>query len=193
MALPAIVCRVPSGGEPLVLKPKRDWWAWLREQGSWPSLLYRPCAMEFVHKPFAAHVRKLPESTTILLTGSRAEEAVRGSTKTERSPLSSLGAKAEAYQHFAPCFSVKKNTLTQLIEASGVPVWEGYSRGFVRTACWCCPGQCGEQALALQKNYPGLADDIRRWEDRIGPIRPHEQPQRRHRWRDLSGVARRPR
>lgn len=154
-----------------IVKPKLDWWSWIARKG-WPSLLYRPCATEFIHKPCAEFIRKHEEGKTIVLTGSRAEEAVRGSKKTDRSELTSLGSKASQYQHFAPCFAAKKTTLEEIIAASGVPLWEGYSRGFVRTACWCCPGQCGKQAAALQKNYPGLADDIRRWEKRVGPIQP---------------------
>ena len=47
-------------------------------------------------------------------------------------------------------------------------MWKGYTQGFVRTACWCCPGQRSLQAYALQKNYPGLADEIRWWEKRLG-------------------------
>lgn len=163
------------GGEPEILKSKEDWWVWLREQG-WPSLLYRPCAQKFVHAPFSKRVRELPAGSTILLTGSRAEEAVRGSKKTERSELLSLGNRAGEYQHFAPCFSMKKPILEQVIRESKVPVWEGYSRGFVRTACWCCPGQCGAQALALTENYPGLAEDVRRWEKRLGPLQPMNGP-----------------
>lgn len=158
-----------------ILRPKLDWWSWIAREG-WPSLLFRPCAIDYIHKPFAEFVKKHEEGRTIVFTGSRAQEAVRGSKKTERSELQSLGSKASKYQHFAPCFAAKKDTLEQVIAASGVPLWEGYSRGFVRTACWCCPGQCGKQAVALQKNYPGLANDIRRWEKRVGIFRPTETP-----------------
>jgi hypothetical protein len=30
-----------------------------------------------------------------------------------------------------------------------------------------CPNQCGDQAYALNQNYPGLVDAIRRWEEKI--------------------------
>jgi 3'-phosphoadenosine 5'-phosphosulfate sulfotransferase (PAPS reductase)/FAD synthetase len=151
--------------------PKLDWWVWIAENG-WPSILHRPCAMDFIHKPWAAFVRTKPPGNTIVITGSRAEEANRGSTKSEQSPLDSLGKHAKDYQHFAPCFSAQKDLLGRLITESHVPLWEGYEQGFVRTACWCCPGQCGLQAAALQRNYPGLADTIRRWEKRVGPMQP---------------------
>jgi len=158
--------------ECVVLKPQRDWWAWLAQEGRWPSIIYRPCANDMIHRTFGTYVRQHPEGTTVVLTGSRAEEANLGSRKTERSALQSLGSKSDKYQHFAPCFATKKATEDQIIESSGVPLWDGYKRGFIRTACWCCPGQCGLQAAALQHNYPGLADDIRRWEKRLGPMQP---------------------
>jgi 3'-phosphoadenosine 5'-phosphosulfate sulfotransferase (PAPS reductase)/FAD synthetase len=154
-----------------IVKPKIDWWITIAHEG-WPNILYRPCATNFIHKPWAEFVKKHDPETTIVLTGSRAEEANAGSPKTERSPLSSLGKMQEKFQHFAPCFAITKPIEERIIAESGVPLWEGYSRGFVRTACWCCPGQCGLQAAALQKNYPGLCDDIRRWEKRIGMMVP---------------------
>lgn len=157
-----------------IVKPAEEWWEWLRKNGEWPSLLFRPCASRMIHAPFAKWVKALPPEEVALFTGSRAEEAVRGSTKTDRSVLSSLGKSASKYYHYAPCFYATKSTLDQVLSESGVPLWPGYARGFVRTACWCCPGMCGRQALALQNNYPGLADEIRSWEKRIGPMRPHE-------------------
>jgi hypothetical protein len=62
-----------------------------------------------------------------------------------------------------------------VIAGSGVPLWEGYARGFVRTACWCCMGQNSLQACALEDNYPGLANDMRRWEKILGPLKPHSR------------------
>jgi len=158
--------------EAVVVKPALDWWCWLAKEGQWPSILHRPCAMKFVHHPFGEYLKQQDPETTLLLTGSRAEEAMRGSKKTSTSRLESAHARTGKFEHFAPAFSAQKSMLEQVITESGVPLWEGYSRGFVRTACWCCPGQCGAQALALTKNYPGLAEDIRRWEKRIGPLQP---------------------
>lgn len=159
--------------EAVILKPKDEWWAWLAKAGEWPSLLFRPCAHKMIHGPFGRWMRdNMPAGKTVILTGSRAEEAGRGSKKTPTSDLSSLGSAAKKYPHFAPMYNVRKETIGQALRQAKVPLWEGYSRGFVRTACWCCPGQCGAQACALVDNYPGLADDIRRWEKRIGIMRP---------------------
>lgn len=162
--------------EPIIVRCETDWWQWLRKMNTWPSLIFRPCATKFVHEPFAKLVKQHEPAKTILMTGSRGTEAVAGSEKTERSALQSLGDKREEYQHFAPVFFVEKVTIEQAIAAHNVPVWEGYSRGFVRTACWCCPGQCGQQAATLAREYPGLVNDILRWEKRIGIMRPQSTP-----------------
>ena len=53
-----------------------------------------------------------------------------------------------------------------------MPIWDGYGRACVRTACCCCQGMCGLQAVALEKNYPGLANEIRRWEKRLRKLKP---------------------
>ena len=169
------VCACLQAGR-VVVKPTTEWWSWLREKGRWPSLLYRECAQRMIHAPIARWIRANCEpKSTAVFTGSRAEEAVRGSRKTATSPLKSLGKDAARYFHYAPCFDVRKPTLERVLADSGVRIWPGYDRGFVRTACWCCPGQCGRQAAALQEHYPGLANEIRQWERRIGVLRPEDR------------------
>lgn len=152
-----------------MIKSPDEWWTWLRNLGRWPSLLYRQCISTFIGKPFAANVADeyLAEGT-LIVRGGRAQETVSTSTQTATSTLSGL----ENYRTYKPLWCAKKDVCEKLIDVAGLPVWEGYERGFVRTACWCCPCQCGPQARALQANYPGLADHIRRWETRIGPIVP---------------------
>lgn len=152
----------------VILKPKTDWWVWLRKEGQWPSLIYRKCQQEFIFKVTKSFRKKFPIETTLLLDGSRATQATRGSKKGLDTPVGSL----PKYDAFHPCFCLTKDESENLLKQLKVPLWPGYSQGFVRTACWCCPGQCGLQACALQKNYPGLADCIRWWEKRIGPMQP---------------------
>ena len=152
----------------IILKPKTDWWVWLRKEGQWPSLLYRKCQQEFIFKVTKSFRKKFPKESTLLLDGSKATQATRGSKKGLDTPVGSL----PKYDAYHPCFHLTDDDSENLIKQLKVPLWIGYSQGFVRTACWCCPGQCGLQACALQKNYPGLADCIRWWEKRIGPMQP---------------------
>ena len=65
-------------------------------------------------------------------------------------------------------FDISRELQESILVKSGMPIWEGYARGFLRTACWMCPGQNGDQALALSENYPGLVEDIRRREKKLG-------------------------
>ena len=156
------------GAEVMIVKSKLEWWTWIKHHG-WPSRLYLPCAQKFVYMPTSDWIKEtFDPAKVIVLTGTRATEAVRGSKKTQFSQLQYL----EKYQHFAPCFYLAKEQEEEILRREQLPIWEGYSRGFVRTACWCCPGQCGKQAVALQENYPGLANDIRRWEKRVGILIP---------------------
>ena len=68
------------------------------------------------------------------------------------------------YTYYHPAFDINKELLEQILKKSGMPIWEGYDMGFLRTACWMCPGQNSTQAYALSQHYPGLVDVIRRWE-----------------------------
>lgn len=154
--------------EPVILKPMEEWWAWLRKEGRWPSLIFRKCQTVFIHNVTKAFRRKFPKENTLLLDGSRATQSVRGSQKTIDSPVGSI----PKYNAYHPCFNLTDEETRALLGEINSPLWEGYKQGFVRSACWCCPGQCGLQAAALHKNYPGLCDVIRRWEKRIGPLRP---------------------
>jgi len=154
--------------ECVILKPKKEWWAWLRQEGQWPSLIYRKCQTEFIFKVTGAFRKKFPKETTLLLDGSRGNQSTRGSKKSLVSPLGSL----PGFEAYHPCFNLTDANAEQLLTDFKAPLWEGYSMGFVRIACWCCPGQCGLQALALEENYPGLANSIRRWEKILGIIKP---------------------
>ncbi len=155
------------GVEYVIVKPKADWWTWLNKKGCWPSLLYRDCQGPFIHDPVNAVKVGLPMETTLILDGSRATQMVRGSKKNKTTPHNSH-PKLKNYKTYHPCFDLTDEAAYDLLEKSKVPLWRGYAMGFQRTACWCCPGMCGLQAYALEKNFPGLANEIRFWEKRIG-------------------------
>ena len=40
--------------------------------------------------------------------------------------------------------------------------WDGYKKGFVRTACWCCPFQKPQQWVAMREHYPVLHERLKR-------------------------------
>jgi len=151
-----------------IVKPKKEWWAWIKERG-WPSIIFRPCQSVFIHQPLNDFFSKFPSEKTLIIDGSRAKQSVRGSEKTKTSKLPD--EKIQEYDAYHPCFGLTDEAFNKILREASPPLWKGYEQGFVRSACWCCPGQCGRQAYMLNKIYPGLADEIKWWEKKKGPFR----------------------
>jgi 3'-phosphoadenosine 5'-phosphosulfate sulfotransferase (PAPS reductase)/FAD synthetase len=58
-----------------------------------------------------------------------------------------------------PIYYVDEKTFEE--EIKKIPIWQGYSKGFQRTACWTCPFQKVEQWEALKREYPLLWESLR--------------------------------
>ena len=153
-----------------IVKPLKDVWLMIEKRG-FPHLIGRWCQKEWIYEPINKLYLEYDPNDVIIVDGSRADQTVRTTRKTKTS--GSPESRMREYQYYHPAFDVDKPILEHILEKSRMPRWEGYDRGFVRTACWMCPGMCGDQALALSENYSGLTEDIRRWEQKLGtPIRP---------------------
>jgi len=152
-----------------VVKPKPEWWGWVKREG-WPDILYRPCQAVFVFTPIGEVIRKFNSKKTLLVDGSRAKQVVRGSKKGKDTKLPSLqySEETKGFEAYHPTYALSDEDVWNIVKSEKIPIWRGYDMGFVRSACWCCTGQCGVQAYMLQKHYPGLADEIRYWEKRLG-------------------------
>lgn len=150
-----------------IIYPKHDMWLKIAEKG-WPTGVFPWCQTYFIHNPIDKEHSLYEPDNCIILDGSAAKQASRLSTKTKTSGITAL----KKHQFYHPAFDISREAIDAVLEKSGIPIWEGYTRGFIRSACWMCPYQCGEQAYALNENYPGLVNVIRRWEKKIGkPIR----------------------
>ena len=149
-----------------IVKPEKDMWIEIEKNKHWPSVIFRDCQHNFVFAPINIYGRTFDPSEAIIVTGSRADQVGRTTKKTKTS--GPKDKKMKDYDYYHPAFDISRATQEVILEKSGMPIWEGYSRGFQRTACWMCPGQNGDQALALYENYPGLVEDIKRWEQKIG-------------------------
>ena len=154
------------GVEYQIVKPRKDMWLQILQNG-WPSIIYHWCQTLLIYEPINKYyLEEHPPQESIIIDGSRADQVTRVNQKTKTSKPADT--KMQKYDFYHPAFDIEKPVLEHILETSGIPIWEGYARGFVRTACWMCPGMCGDQALALSENYPGLTEDIRRWERKIG-------------------------
>ena len=150
-----------------ILYPHEDMWLKIQEKG-WPTGVFPWCQTYFIHKLVNKEHKRFDPEKCIILDGSAAKQASRLSTKTKTSGVKAL----KEYKYYHPAFDVSREIIDTILGKSEMPIWEGYAMGFVRTACWMCPSQCGEQAYALNENYPGLVNVIRRWEKKLDkPLR----------------------
>ena len=148
-----------------IVKPEKDMWIQILKQG-WPNIIHRWCQKMFIYDPINTLYKSISPEDIIILDGSRSDQVTRTTRKTKTSkPADKTMSK---YDFYHPAFDVKKDVLEDVLKKSGVPMWVGYDHGFLRTACWMCPGQSGSQAYARSQNYPGLVDVIRNWEHKIG-------------------------
>ena len=145
-----------------IIYPNADMWLKVEEKG-WPTGVFPWCQTYFIHNPIDKEYKNYDPNTFIILDGSAAKQASRLSEKTKVSGVERL----KDYSFYHPAFDISRDVIDTILVKSEIPIWEGYNMGFVRTACWMCPQQCGEQAYALNENYPGLVNVIRRWEKKI--------------------------
>ena len=146
-----------------IVKPKVDFWLGTLKWG-WPGMLGSWCRPRLIYQPYDDFIKEqlqnFKEEEVLLIDGSRGDQSVPHSKKTKNSKYE----KFPKIETFHPIYDLKKEEMEKIFKEAKLPLWEGYSMGFRRTACWCCPSQSPRQAYALQKNYPGLADFIRSWE-----------------------------
>ncbi len=145
-----------------IVRSGKDFFEHYENKKSFPNAIYRDCIFELINKPSNKFImEKANGEDFIIVRGGRSNQAtniskgqkiydVKSGTQRVRllNPIYDLSEKAfEKYKK-------------QLIETFGI--WEGYERGFVRTACWCCPFQRKVQYDVMQKELPFLFDILKR-------------------------------
>lgn len=156
---------------PVILKPEKNVWGEILNSGTWPSVLFRDCQQNLLWQPIDKFVQQFPPKDIVIIGGSTLKQKTPRSKQTVASSIQVTGV--NKYTYYRPCYRVNENYMANMIDKYNVPLWEGYSRGFVRTACWMCPAQSGSQAYALYKNYPELVKVIQEWEEKLGkPLNP---------------------
>lgn len=154
------------GAECKIVKPDIDVFEYWERRGRFFNMIFPECQSILIYKPINEYLLTFDPNDIVIIDGSRGDQVRRMTTKTKTS--GSCDKCMAAYSYYHPCYDVDYETEKKIVFGSGIPIWEGYEQGFKRSACWCCPGQYGEQAYALQQNYPGLANYIRRWEQKLG-------------------------
>ena len=115
----------------------------------WPNPIYRDCIHKFINTPVNDYIAGL-SGEVICVRGGRPDQKTRTS-------------KSSAYQELEcgikllnPLFDLTKEEYQEELAARQDMMWEGYEKGFCRTACWMCPFQVAEQWDALKAAYPML-------------------------------------
>lgn len=153
-----------------LVKPGKDMWIEIERYKAFPTTTMPWCQQNFIYQPINKFSKTLDKKDVVVIDGSSAKQSTRLSDKTKTSAAKHPYWKGYTFYH--PAFDIDRETIISTLKKAEVPLWAGYSQGFVRSACWMCPSQCGEQAYALDTNYPGLANVIRHWEKKISrPLR----------------------
>jgi len=151
------------GAEPVVVRTPETLPEMFVKRG-WP-LWTAPWCQNVMHSVLAESLRgQFDPATTLLLTGGRAKQANGTSMRQADTPLGSV----PEYQAYCPMFTKTDDAIDATLRDAGVPLWEGYARGFARTCCWCCPGQRSRTYGVLRREEPRLFDAFQWLEDKCG-------------------------
>lgn len=148
-------------GYPLkILRDGPDFFEYYEKKKMWPNAIYRDCIMQLIGNVAHRYIKSQ-------LDGDHQKGVnIRGGRNAQATNLSS-GKKF--YEHdgvyiFNPLWDLSEEVFDEyeekLIEAFGI--WEGYAKGFVRTACWCCPFQRKVQYDVIKKELPFLWGILKR-------------------------------
>lgn len=147
-------------GYPLkILRNGPDFFEYYEKKKAFPNAIYRDCIMVLIGDVIHGYIKsqRTEGQKGVNARGGRNGQATdmsRGKKFYEKddlylfNPLWDLSDEAfEKYQQI-------------LIDEFGI--WEGYSKGFVRTACWCCPFQRRVQYDTLKKELPFMWEILKR-------------------------------
>lgn len=126
--------------------------------GVWPRFNSLNCITKLIAAPIDEYCSKSGEPFLLVRGGRAAQKAGHSKSSTiqrmKRNPLLTI---------YNPLFDIPDYEYKRFV--SGLPLWNGYKRGFERTACWCCPFQKPGQWDALKRDYPVLWDRLREMSD----------------------------
>lgn len=127
------------------------------QTGKFPDSIHMDCIEKLINKPMDNYMKSVTNGEDYVL--------VRGGKPNQKRPESNT----QLYQQvkskpnmiiYNPLFEYDINLIPD--DVKSVLDWDGYTKGFVRTACWCCPFQKPEQWAAMKKHYPELHEKMKK-------------------------------
>lgn len=126
------------------------------EKQQFPDSIHMDCIERLINKPIDAYCKSVCGAEDYVL--------IRGGKSTQKRPesntklLHQLKSKPQMII-YNPLYEIDINNIdANVIEKL---TWSGYAKGFLRTACWCCPFQKPQQWAQLKKYYPELHDKLK--------------------------------
>lgn len=145
------------GAKLTIVKDGPDFFEYYEKKKRWPSAIFMDCIDALINTPVDKYIfNKIgKDEKFIIIRGGRAKQTTNRS-KGEK--FYSLKQGKREIKLLNPLFDLSDEAFErykrQLEEEFGL--WEGYAKGFQRTACWCCPFQTKQQYETIKKELPFL-------------------------------------
>jgi 3'-phosphoadenosine 5'-phosphosulfate sulfotransferase (PAPS reductase)/FAD synthetase len=131
-----------------ILRPDRDFYDLFIRQNKWPHTLRKDCVYKLINSTIDKYIKN-NEEQSVLVRGGRPDQALVNSNKEQNKKLYEYSPGKWIYNNL---YDLDKKTYQNLLDCT--EKWPGYKKGYVRTACWCCPFQKKEQWEAMKINHP---------------------------------------
>ena len=151
------------GAKLTIVRGGPDFFEYYEPKKRWPSVIYRDCIGAIINDPVNKYMFSQlgKDEKLIIIRGGRADQTTSLS-KGEK--IYSLQSGKREIRLFNPLFDLSEEAFEKYKQAleEEFGLWEGYKKGFVRTACWCCPFQTKQQYDTIKKELPFLWEILKR-------------------------------
>lgn len=138
-----------------VLHPRRSFFDLYEKKESFPDPVFRDCIQTLINNPIDDIFFSF-NNALILRGGRKKQKTSRSKSNTYQEIIKS---KNKTIRLLNPLYAVSDDEYNK--DIANINIWPGYDKGFLRTACWCCPFQRSPQWEALKENYPLLWNAMR--------------------------------
>jgi len=146
-----------------IIKGGPDFWGYYEPKKRWPSAIYRDCIDTLINLPLDNYCfsRLNRGEKYILIRGGRSSQAT---TLSKGEKIYTVTKGKRKIRLLNPLFDLSEEAFEKYKKGlkENFGLWEGYEKGFVRTACWCCPFQTKQQYDTIKKELPFLWEILKR-------------------------------
>jgi len=169
-------------GKPDASKVARPVWGWGPEEV--PGL-HHECIATYINECFNQYFFELEAEhgvgNVIIVRGGRSDQKT---TRSKSNTYQEVKDRRGIVRLLNPFFAASKEEYESAMADLEPVLWNGYAKGFVRTACFCCPFQKSEQWEALREHYPMLFEQMQLLAKELDwkPHKGDQTPDRFHRY-----------